>query len=101
MTGNPFVNGLFAIAYIVTLVSTAILIPRLFGGPEESIIYPMLGLSIFVLSAAVMAYLFFYQPVLLLLDGQREKAVKLFLQTMGVFAAATAVLLCISFFYRG
>lgn len=101
MTRNPFINGLFAIAYIVTLVSTAILIPRLFGGPQESIIYPMLGLSIFVLSAAVMAYLFFYQPVVLLLDGQREKAVKLFLQTMGVFAAATAVLLCISFFYRG
>ena len=96
MTRNPFYNALAAITYIVTLVSTAILLPRFLGGPEESIFYPMLGLSVFVLSASVMAYLFFYQPLLMILDGKREEGVKLFLKTIGVFAIATAALLLIS-----
>jgi hypothetical protein len=100
MTQNPFYNAFLAIAYIVSLVSTAILIPKVFGGPEESIIYPMLGLSVFVLSAALMTFFFFYQPVVMLLDGKREEAVKLFLQTVGVFAIGTAVLLLVSFFFR-
>lgn len=100
MTQNPFYNAFLAIAYIITLVSTAILGPRLLGGPEESIFYPMLGLSVFVLSAALMAYLFFYQPVVLLIDGKRQKATKLFLQTVGIFALATVVLLLISVFVR-
>ena len=101
MTTNPFYNALFAIAYIVILVTAAINGPRLLGGPEESIFYPMLGLAVFVLSAAVMAYLFFYQPVLMLLDGKRDKAVKLFLQTVGIFAVATAALMVVSVIVRG
>ena len=101
MTTNPFYNALLAITYIVALVSGAILGPRLLGGPEESIIYPMLGLAVFTLSAAVMAYLFFYQPVIMFLDGQREKGVKLFLQTIGVFAVGTIILLLISLTAHG
>ena len=102
MTRNPFYNALFAIAYIVVLVTTAIMGPQLFGGPKESILYPMLGLSVFVLSAAMMAYLFFYQPVLMLLDGDREKGIKLFLQTIGIFAVETGILLIASvIFARG
>ena len=100
MTPNPFYNALFAISYIVTLVSVAILTPKLLGGPEESIIYPMIGLSIFVLSAAVMAYLFFYQPVVMLIEGKRDEAVKLFLKTVGIFACATLVLLVVSISFR-
>ncbi len=100
MTTNPFYNAFLAITYIVLLVSTAILGPRLLGGPEESIFYPMLGLAVFVLSAAVMAYLFFYQPVMLLLDGQRERAVKLFLHTIGIFALAIVMLVIVSVVVR-
>ena len=100
MTKNSIYNALLAIAYIVSLVSTAILIPKVFGGPEESIIYPMLGLSVFVLSVALMAFLFFYQPVVMLLDGKRDEAVTLFLKTVGVFAFGTGLLLVASFFLR-
>ena len=101
MTKNPFYNALFAITYIVVFVSSFILGPRVLGGPEESIFYPMLGLSFLVLSVAVMAYLFFYQPVIMLLDGAREKGVKLFLQTVGIFAVATVILLVVSITVRG
>lgn len=66
------------------------------GGDKESIFMPIGMLSLLVLSVALMAYLFFYRPVLMLLDGQREKAVKLFLHTVGIFAIATAIVLIVS-----
>jgi len=44
-----------------------------------------------------MAYLFFYQPVLMLLDGKREEAAKLFLHTLAIFACGTVAVLIISF----
>jgi hypothetical protein len=101
VTTNPFYNALLAIAYIVMLVTAAILGPQLLGAPQQSVFYPMLALAVFVLSAAVMAYLFFYQPVILLLDGHRQKAVTLFLQTVGIFAVAIVALLVISVVVRG
>ena len=101
MTKNPFFNALFAITYIVVLVFGAIMAPRAFGGPEESILYPMIGLAVFVLSAAMMAYLFFYQPIVMLLDGKRTEAVTFFLRTIGIFAVATVALLLVSVFVRG
>ncbi len=97
MTKNPFYNALFAIAYIVTLVTTVFYGSNLLEGVlKETIFLPMGFLATFVLSAALMGYLFLYQPLLLLLDGQREKGVKLFLQTVGVFAVATALLIIIA-----
>lgn len=101
MTKNPLYNALFALAYIVIFVTSLILGPRYLGGPEESVFYPMLGLAFLTLSAAVMAYLFFYQPVLLLLDGKRQEGVRLFLRTVGCFAAGTAILLVVSLTVRG
>lgn len=101
MTKNPLYNAISAIAYIVIFVTSLILGPQYLGGPEESIFYPMLGLAFLVLSVAVMAYLFFYQPLLMLLDGQRPQAVKLFLRTVGIFAACTAILLVVSITVRG
>jgi len=101
MTKNPFYNALFAIAYIVVLVTIAFVGPGLLNAPQQSIFYPMLALSALVLSVALMAYLFFYQPVVMLLDGHREKAVKLFLQTVGIFAVAIVVLLFTALVMRG
>src|SRR3989344_4928893 len=97
MTTNPFYNALFAISYIMVLVTA------IFHGSnilkdvvEESIFLPMGVLATLVLSVALMGYLFFYQPVILLLEGQREKAVKLFLHTIAIFAVATALVLLIA-----
>ena len=98
MTTNPFYNALFAIVYIVGLVSLAFYAPHLMGGQEQSIMYPMVALSVLVLSVALMAYLFFYQPVIMLLDGKRKEAASLFLQTIGIFAIGTVVILVITYF---
>ena len=93
MTTNPFYNALFAIAYIISLVSLVIQGPRLLELPEQSIFYPILALSVLVLSVALMAFLFFYQPILLLLEGKRDAGITLFLRTVGVFAASIVLIL--------
>ena len=96
MTRNPFYNALFAIAYIIVLITLIFFAPTIFMGKHESIFIPMGMLSLLVLSVALMAYLFFYQPVIMLIEGEREKAVKLFLHTVGIFAVATGIVLLTS-----
>lgn len=101
MTTNPFYNALFALAYIVGLVSIMFLGSSLMGGDEASILYPMSALAVLVLSVALMAYLFFYQPITMLLDGKRDQAVAFFLRTVGTFAAGTVLILLISLAVNG
>lgn len=96
MTRNPFYNALLAIAYIVGIVSLISLAPHAFASEKDNIFIPMGMLSLLVLSVAVMAYLFFYEPVILLLDGKRDAAVKLFLHTIGIFAGIIVVVFLIS-----
>jgi hypothetical protein len=97
MTTNPFYNAIFAIAYIVILVTAVNFASTLFEGLiVESIFLPMGALATLVLSVALMGYLFFYQPVTMLIDDEREKAVKLFLQTVAIFAVATVLVICIA-----
>ena len=94
MTKNPFYNALAALIYIIFVASV-----MFFGieniGPSKSIIIPVLVLSVFTLSAAVMGYIFLSQPIQLYLDSKKKEALKLFLQTVVAFAAITAVLLVV------
>ena len=60
-------------------------------------IYIIVFLSLLTLSVAVMAFLFFYQPLLLFISGNRKEAVNLFVKTVGIFAAITAVALILLF----
>jgi len=98
MTKNPFYNALFAISYIVVLVTTVNLaFTHLEGVVGESIFLPMSALATLVLSVALMGYLFFYQPVIMIIEGKREEGVKLFLQTVGLFAVATVLVMLTAF----
>lgn len=94
MTKNPFINAFAATAYIVIIASV------MFYGtqhttPVDSVIGPIVILSLFTLSAAVMGYLFLYQPLQLYLDGKKKVAVNLFVQTVAVFAGITTLILAI------
>lgn len=93
MTTKPLYNALLAIGYIALIITGVFLSSTLFPFAEESIFIPMGMLSLLVLSAAIMAFLFFYQPVLMLIEGKREEAVKFFLKTIGIFALGTGILL--------
>jgi hypothetical protein len=88
MTKNPFYNSIVAFIYIVFVVFFF----NWVGNNEElefSLVLPIIAISLLTLSVAVMAYLFFYQPVMLFLDKKKEEAIKLFLKTVGIFGAIT------------
>ena len=97
MTKNPFINALGAAGYIVFIVFIMNLIMKTQGDKPDTPFAPFIFLSLLTLSASVMAYVFFYQPVQLLLDGKKKEAAKLFTQTVGVFAVITAVGLAVLF----
>ncbi len=97
MSKNPFLNALAAILYIIVVASIVYYGPRLAGPVDDSIIAPVAFLSLFVLSAAVMGYIFFYQPLQLYLDGDKKASVGLFLKTLAVFGAITFSILLILF----
>lgn len=90
MTEKPFINAIAASAYI-TVVATIMFNGNKLFGPKDTIVTPIAVLSLFTLSAAVMGYLFLYQPIMLFLDGKKKPAVQLFLQTIAVFAGITVL----------
>ncbi|MDD2657054.1 MAG: hypothetical protein PHD04_00100 [Candidatus Pacebacteria bacterium] len=92
MSKNPFINALSAAAYISLLVSVIFYGSQLVTIPEPSVMIPITMLSLFVLSAALMGYFFVYQPVQLLIEGDKRGATKLFLTTVFAFACITGVM---------
>ena len=96
MTKNPLLNALSATAYIA-LVATIMNYGRELNAPEEGVLVPLAILSLFVLSAALMGFIFFYQPAQLYLEGRQKEAVNLFLKTLGFFAGITLLLLIVLF----
>ena len=97
MTKNPFINALSASAYIILGVTIMTFVTAPLKNKPDTFFAPVVILSLLTLSVAVMAYLFFYQPVMLFIDGKRKPAVNLFLQTVGIFAAFTTVALILLF----
>ena len=80
---KPFLYALAAALYITILViSINALLPLL---PQKSIFIPMAMLSLFVLSAAVMGFLFLSEPFRLYMD-KRPEAIAFFAKVVGFFA---------------
>lgn len=67
------------------------------ANPDNGVLVGIAMLSLFVLSAAVMGYFFFFQPLQLYLDGEKKQAVNLFIKTVGIFACITALVFSIIF----
>lgn len=93
MFRKPFFNALLATTYIGTLVTVMNFAGSYLREIPDNPFMPMGMLSLLTLSVALMGYLFFYQPVIMLLDGQREEAVHFFLKTVATFAIATALVI--------
>lgn len=86
MSRNPFLNALVAAGYISILATAIFNSPKLVSDSELGMMAPILFLSLFVISAALMGYFFVYQPVRLLTEGNHAEATKLFLTTVASFA---------------
>lgn len=97
MSKNPIVNGLSAAAYIAIVVAVMNYISQTQRNKPDTAFAPVVFLSVLTLSVTVMAYLFFYQPLQLLIAGKKKEAANLFVQTVGTFAAFTVVVLVLLF----
>ena len=97
MTKNPLINALSASVYIVLVITVMTFATKPLQNKPDTFFTPIVFLSLLTLSVAVMAFLFFYQPVVLLIDGKKKEAINLFAKTIGVFAVITVVLLTLLF----
>lgn len=93
MTKNPILNALGATAYIVAVVALIDFISSVQSDKTDTAFAPVVFLSLLTLSVAMMAYIFFVQPLKLFVEGQKKEAIDLFIQTVGAFAVLTTVVL--------
>lgn len=89
MKWNPFINAALAVLYIGAVALFMRFIESIRHDTPDTFIDGIGFLSLFVTSAAVMAFLFFYRPLVLLLEHRQHEAVMYFLKTLGIFAAIT------------
>lgn len=90
---NPYINSICAEAYIIIIVS----IMHIFSAPNtpDTFLSPIAALSLFVLSAAIMGYLFLGEPLQLYLNGEKTQAVSFFMRTVLSFAAIMIIVLIV------
>ena len=96
MTKNPFYNAGLGLVYIAAIVSLINFGGKWASSKPDNMLMPIGMLSLFVLSASIMSYIFLSQPVIMFLDNQRKEAISLFLRTVAVFAFITAIVLVAS-----
>ncbi len=85
---KPILHAFVAVVYIVFIVSLVNFSNTFI--PKETLLIPMVMLGLFVLSAAVMGFLFLSEPLRLYLDGQKHEAYVFFGKTV---AALTGFLI--------
>lgn len=100
MSNNPLYNAAAALAYIVAIASFLFYMPKAENSPD-TILVPVAMLSLFVLSASVMGYLFLYEPLLQIFEGRKQAGAALFLKTVGIFALLTVSSLVLLFAITG
>lgn len=93
MKWHPFINAFAASTYIALVVRFIHFLESFRHDTPDTLIDGMGAISLFVFSAAVMAFLFFYRPVCMLIDNQRQEAMSYFLKTLGLFGLITVGIL--------
>lgn len=97
MSKNPIINAFGASAYIILVVTIMTFVTQPLKNKPDTFFAPITFLSVLTLSVAVMAFLFFYQPLQLFIEGKKKEAVNLFVKTVGVFGAITMMALILLF----
>lgn len=89
MTKNPILNALGASVYILLGVVVMSFVSKPLANKPDTFFAPVVFLSLLTLSVAVMAFVFFYQPIQLLIDGKKKEAFDLLSKTISVFGLIT------------
>jgi len=96
MTKNPILNALAAGAYI-SIIGLVMDWGTKIAPKGPSLMAPIAVISLFTLSAAVMGYIFCYEPGQLYFSGKKKEGVRLFLQTVLAFGCLTLIALVLLF----
>lgn len=99
MTKNPLINALCASGYIILIITVMTFVTKPLQNKPDTFFTPVVFLSLLTLSVTVMAFLFFYQPLMLFIEGKKKSAVNLFTKTVGVFAIITTISLILLSFH--
>jgi len=97
MTKNPLINALGVSAYIFLVVGVMNFVTEPLKNKPDTFFAPITMLFVLTLSVSVMAFLFFYQPLMFFIGGKKKEAVNLFVKTVGIFAIITAITLILLF----
>lgn len=93
MLWNPYLNAIGAAVYIWGVGFLIQHIASLHHDIPDNLTGSIAFLSLVVFSAAVMGFLFFYRPAVLLVENKRDDAVFFFLKTLGTFGALTLLVI--------
>ncbi len=96
MRWNPFLNALVAAVYVWSIGLLIHHIASLHQDTPDNVIGSISAISLVVFSAAVMGFLFFYQPVVLLIENKKNEALAYFLKTLGTFGIITIIVFIVS-----
>ena len=88
---KPFFYALAVVSYIVIIILCGNALSPLI--PEETILIPMAMLSLFVLSTAIMGFLFLSEPLILYIENKKREAILFFAKTVGFFACFIVIFL--------
>ena len=97
MLKNPFINAFASSSYILIVVVIMNLMTQQLSNKPDTFFVPVTVLFMLTLSVAVMGFLFFYQPLLLVIEGKKKEAINLFIKTVGIFAVFTIFVLILLF----
>ncbi len=89
------INALLTTLYIAAIASFLFYGPKFFGpgGTKDTVLVPIMMLSLLVFSAALVGSLIFGRPALWYLDGKKTEAVSLLAWTLGIFLIITVIAL--------
>ncbi len=91
MRWNPIFNAIGAAVYISGIATLLQFISNFHAHTPDAPLDAMAFLSLLVLSAVVMGFIFFYRPVELLIESRKREAILYFLKTLGYFGVITAI----------
>jgi hypothetical protein len=88
---KPFIHALGAALYVALIVTIVNVAVSALESHKETILMPITMLGLFVLSAAVMGFLFLSEPLYLLMENKKQEAIAFFLKVAGFFACFVAL----------
>ncbi|MBI1754695.1 hypothetical protein HY250_00375 [Candidatus Azambacteria bacterium] len=96
---TAFLNALLTALYIVAIASFLFYGPKAFGSHNaDTVLVPIVMLSLLVFSVALVGSLLFGRPVLWYMDGKKKEAVSLLAHTLGIFLTITIFALLALYF---